>query len=209
MCFFTRGFDVIVEKINGALLIGFGFFSGHLNAGAQNAIYAEPIIKEATVEWPEPHPDASNYLDYDPDYAGYTKKESQSSKTIVKTRKRGRNHFISATLRSETGVEFDVSLMIDTGASIVVLPESMMSDLGIDYSQAVTRNVQTVNGITEALYSQVAALTIGEETINHIDVAFIADDLLGGTKLLGMNVLNNYTVTLNDKKQTLTLQKVK
>jgi len=176
------------------------------HADNNNALYGEPIIKEATVEWPEPHPDTNDYLDYDPNYSQEQLKE-HPTKTIVKTRKRGRNHFISATLTGTTGAQIDVSLMIDTGASIVVLPESMMSDLGIDYGQTTSRHVQTVNGITEALYAQINSITIGHETIDDIDVAFIADELLGGTKLLGMNILNNYTVTLNDKNRTLTLKR--
>lgn len=197
---------MLIKKIKTTILLSSGLvFCSYLNAESNNALYAEPIVKEATIEWPEPHPDTSNYLDYDPNYS---QDQDKPSKTVVKTWKRGRNHFISAVLTGYTGTQLDVSLMIDTGASIVVLPESMMSDLGIDYGQTTTRKVQTANGITEAMYAQIASLTIGYETITDIDVAFIADQSLGGTKLLGMNILNNYTVTLNDRKQTLTLQKV-
>ena len=176
------------------------------NPDSQSAIYNKPIIKEATIEWPEPDPDEKLYLDYDPAYS-QSLQQDRPVHTVIDTRKRGRNHFITVTLVGYTGMSLDTQLMIDTGASIVVLPESMMSDLGVSPYQTSSHRVQTVNGITDALFARIASLEIGHEIIQDISVAFIKDNSLGGIKLLGMNALKNYKVTLDDSNRTLTLDK--
>ena len=189
-------------------------FPGVLNAeqtnnpDSQTAIYNEPTTKEATIEWPEPDPEENLYLDYDPAYS-QALEQDRPKQTVIDTRKRGRNHFITVTLVGYSGMSLDTQLMIDTGASIVVLPESMMSDLGVDPYQTSLRKVQTVNGITDALFARIASLEIGHEIVHDISVAFIKDNSLGGVKLLGMNALKNYKITLDDNNRTLTLDKNK
>jgi clan AA aspartic protease (TIGR02281 family) len=187
------------------LLIGL-LFSCLIYADNHPIFYNDPIVKEATIEWPEPDPEENLYLDYDPAY-NKSLEQDRPKKTVVNTNKYGRNHFITVTLVAVTGDRIDVQLMIDTGASMVVLPESMMSELGINEYEASSRKVQTVNGVTDALYAQIEALEIGQESVDDVTVAFIADESLGGVKLLGMNVLKNYQVTLDDKNNTLTLDK--
>ena len=178
------------------------------NSDSQSAIYNEPTTKEATIEWPEPDPEESLYLDDDPAYS-QSLEQDRPKQTVIKTRKLGRHHFITVTLVGYSGMSLDTRLMIDTGASVVVLPESMMSDLGVDSYQTKSRKIQTVNGITDALFTRIASLEIGHEIIRDFRVAFIKDQSLGGVGLLGMNVLKNYRVTLDDNKRTLTLDKNK
>jgi predicted aspartyl protease len=49
---------------------------------------------------------------------------------IVQTDRRGPGHFVTAWLVGEAGQGRSVSLLVDAGASTVVLPKSRMRDLG-------------------------------------------------------------------------------
>ncbi len=49
------------------------------------------------------------------------------------------------------------------------------------------------------------AMRLGKEEIEDVEVAFIDDALLGDTRLLGMNVLGRYRMTLDDESNRLTL----
>ncbi|MGR9107964.1 MAG: retropepsin-like aspartic protease family protein [Gammaproteobacteria bacterium] len=127
---------------------------------------------------------------------------------VLQTRKKGQNHLVDARVTGPNREQVEVSLVIDTGADYLVLPESMMATFGIDPDSAETRELQTANGVTEARVAKVQSLQIGPETISDIEAAFIEDEQLGDTKLLGMNVLRRYRVTLDDRENTLTLIKI-
>lgn len=124
---------------------------------------------------------------------------------ILPTRKVGNNHTIEAQITGANGKQIDVSLLIDTGADYLVLPLSLMETFEIDPDLAETRKLQTANGLTEARMAKVARLKIGGEVIDDLEAAFVADEQLGDTKLLGMNVLKRYRVTIDDRAQTITL----
>ncbi|MCI0653576.1 MAG: retroviral-like aspartic protease family protein [Methylococcaceae bacterium] len=124
------------------------------------------------------------------------------------TRKKGKNHTIEGRVTGANGKQIPVSLVIDTGADYLVLPKSMMESFGVDPDSSETRKLQTANGLTDARIAKVKTLQIGNELIPDIEAAFIEDDQLGDSKLLGMNVLQRYRVTLDDREQTVTLIKV-
>jgi predicted aspartyl protease len=46
---------------------------------------------------------------------------------------------------------------------------------------------------------------LGSEQLKAVEVAFVADDLLGDNALLGMNVLGRYLFILDDERNELTL----
>jgi predicted aspartyl protease len=50
-------------------------------------------------------------------------------------------------------------------------------------------------------------LKIAGETIENVEVAFIADQLLGKNRLLGMSVLGRYQVNIDDQSKLITLFK--
>ncbi len=135
------------------------------------------------------------------------RKQDLPDKTILKTRKRGNSHLVEAAITGYGGVRIEVPLIVDTGAEHVVLPKSMMSELGMENEPASSRRLQTANGTTKALVARLPLLEIGNEIIRDVEAAFIEDKLLGGTKLLGMNVLKDFRMTLDDQKQTITLIK--
>jgi len=126
----------------------------------------------------------------------------------VKTVRLGSNHFVEAVVMGERPVRTRLRLMLDTGASQVVLPKSMIEELGYgrpgnhDLLEAV---LQTANGPVSGYLAKLRAVEVGPALETDVDVAFIDDDLLGGNKLLGMSFLGRFVVTLDDASGTLGL----
>jgi aspartyl protease family protein len=126
----------------------------------------------------------------------------------IKTVRRGSNHFVEAVVIGERSARTPVRLMLDTGASQVVLPKSMIEELGYakagnnDLRQAV---LQTANGAVDGYIGTLRRIEVGQAAETDVEVAFIDDELLGGNKLLGMSFLGRYVVTLDDAAATLGL----
>jgi clan AA aspartic protease (TIGR02281 family) len=98
-------------------------------------------------------------------------------------------------------------MLIDTGADLVVLPESMIAPLGLSESQFTLQKMQTANGLSDAKIGVLQELKIAGETVFNVEVAFVADRLLGDTRLLGMSVLGRYQMAIDDNLQAITLIK--
>jgi clan AA aspartic protease (TIGR02281 family) len=113
---------------------------------------------------------------------------------------------ITATLVGPNGQQVSQSLMVDTGASFVVLPQSKGPALGFDLFRLPEQKVQTAKGEHAARVGVLKALTLGDETVSDVQVAFIEDGLVGATALLGMNVLSRFRITIDDERNVLTLE---
>lgn len=126
---------------------------------------------------------------------------------VLSTEKEGERHTIPVLLTGNGGERTEIRLMVDTGADFVVLPESMMASLGFDGEALESREMQTANGMADAKVGTLPALEIGSEIIENVDVAFIRDELLGNTKLIGMRALSRFRITIDDDKREITLIK--
>lgn len=124
----------------------------------------------------------------------------------LETERSGVHHMVSATLLGREGQEVALELMVDTGATSVVLPRSMLARLGIPESDLTPREVQTATGRVTAETAPLPGLRLGSQEIRDVEAAFIEDDKLGKMALLGMSVLNRYNITLNGESNTLELQ---
>ena len=78
----------------------------------------------------------------------------------------------------------DVVFMLDTGATMVAVPESMMVKLGLQKGRAL--QISTANGISKAWRTQLEALEIGPIKLFKVRAIIVPnlDDIL-----LGMSVL--------------------
>jgi len=132
-------------------------------------------------------------------------KQDRPRETIVQTEWQGSNYVVDVTLTGQFGTSLETSLVVDTGADYVVLPDTMMELLRMNDVATEVKGLQTANGIADAKIGRLAELRIANEVITDVDVAFIDDELLGGAKLLGMSVLNQFKVTLDSQQQTITL----
>jgi aspartyl protease family protein len=135
------------------------------------------------------------------------KKSGGPQPIILETTRQGNHHVVEATIRGHGSEQLNVSLLVDTGADYVVLPESVMDELNLDRETYELRTIQTANGKVDALFGPLPILQLGPERLIDVDVAFIEDERLDGTKLLGMSVLNRYRMTIDDKLHRITLIK--
>ena len=135
------------------------------------------------------------------------KKSGGPRPIVLETTRRGNHHVVEGTIGGYGSERLNVSLLVDTGADYVVLPESIMDELNLEQETYELHTIQTANGKVDALLGPLPLLQLGSERLIDVDVAFIEDALLDGTKLLGMSVLTHYRMTIDDKLHRITLIK--
>lgn len=124
----------------------------------------------------------------------------------VRTTRRGSHHYVEAALTGPNIRPHSASLLIDTGASTVVLPASMIETLGF-------RNVDLRDGWTQAVSGRIpikrgilASVRVGDAVAENIEVSFIADEYLGNQRILGMSFLRSFRIfSFDDKSSELIL----
>lgn len=132
--------------------------------------------------------------------------QTQVSGSVVPTEKVGDQHMVTALLFGESGEQIEVSLMVDTGASLIILPASLAPSLGLEPVNMLARTLQTANGRVQARVIRLPQVQIGEEKVPFIETAFVEDDKINGQALLGMNVLKRFRITLDNSEPSLTLE---
>lgn len=123
----------------------------------------------------------------------------------VPTARQGPHHLVEAELTGPTGARRRVTLIVDTGATTVVLPRSLIAPLGFDDGVLRDGWSETANGRVAIKSGRLQTVRVGTATADDIAVAFIADDRLGAKRLLGMSFLGRFRVTLDDTEDQITL----
>lgn len=123
----------------------------------------------------------------------------------VRTMKHGLHHVVHAELMGPSQVGRQVSLMVDTGATTVVLPASMIEPLGFDREELRTVWTQTANGPAEVKRGTLSSVELGRAKVEEVLVTFVDDERLGDTALLGMSFLERFQVTLDDSENQIIL----
>jgi aspartyl protease family protein len=131
--------------------------------------------------------------------------DSGAKAVVLETGGSARQSTVEATLIGPHGASEQTRLIVDTGATSVVLPESMIQRLGINSRTLRSQQIHTANGVTNGQVGQLHAMRLGDEVIRNIEVAFINDASIGNKALLGMSVLSRYKIVLDDSAKTLTL----
>jgi clan AA aspartic protease (TIGR02281 family) len=135
------------------------------------------------------------------------KQKTESNRIVLPTTLQGNHFVVSVSISGNGRIWQTQDMIIDTGADLVVLPESMIDQLGLTDSTFTRKKMQTANGVTEAKVSLLQELKIAGETVENVEAAFIPDALLGKNSLLGMSVLGRYQLNIDDKSQLITLFK--
>jgi aspartyl protease family protein len=117
----------------------------------------------------------------------------------------GMHQIVQAVLVGPGDVRLISSLVVDTGASTIVLPESMIAELGMADNKLRDTWVQTANGKVKAKMGILNSVEIGTALVNNVAVTFVPDDRLGNQKLLGMSFLKHFQVTLDEVNNELIL----
>ncbi|ARG96726.1 retropepsin-like aspartic protease family protein [Legionella micdadei] len=93
--------------------------------------------------------------------------------------------------------DYPVRFMIDTGASLVAIPQELATQLGLQGRYAI--NLQTAGGEVTGYLTRLKKLSFAGFTLNNIKAVIIA----GGEDnevLLGMNVLSQFNLSQQDKR---------
>lgn len=125
--------------------------------------------------------------------------------TVITTR-RGRHHLVEATVVGRNGELRDLLLMVDTGASTVVLPQSLAAPLGFSEATLKDSVARTAAGAIAVRLGELRQVQVGEARARDVAVAFVDDATLGDGSLLGMSFLERFDVRLEDSYDRLTLR---
>jgi aspartyl protease family protein len=120
-----------------------------------------------------------------------------------------------ATLRFGTGARRVTSrvtlngttaadLIVDTGASTVVLGKQLATRLGLRYDQWPARRAATAAGIRDVRIGHLDSVTVQGVSARHVECAVI-DDLVGLEGLLGLSFLARFEMHADPSKGVLTL----
>lgn len=123
----------------------------------------------------------------------------------IKTTRLGPHHQVDTVLVGPNGVAFPVTLIVDTGASTVALPESMASELGFAPESLQPGVSHTANDIVPIKAGILESVRVGQVSATAVPVAFFPDERLRGAKLLGMSFLSRFRMTLDEAENELIL----
>ena len=124
---------------------------------------------------------------------------------VIVTKRRGTQHVVEATLQGPLTFRQTLPLVVDTGASLVVLPNSLIRPLGFSDTDLSDAEVQTANGKIAVRVGVLKSVRIGNAVVEDVSVSFVPDAGLGGNNLLGMSFLSKFEVTLDDKANEIVL----
>jgi len=130
---------------------------------------------------------------------------AEDSEIEIRTERRGSQHVVRASLGGRGGVKIERELHLDTGADYLVLPLSLLTELGLDEQSLKEREMQTANGKVKAQIGILPSLWLGERSIENVETAFLEDGKLGSSGLLGMSVLGRFKVTIDEDKNSIIL----
>ena len=125
----------------------------------------------------------------------------------ITTTRRGGHHVVKAVLVGPGGARQTASLIVDTGASDVVLPYSMSKQLGFEPTQLRASWSQTANGKVQTKRGMIKSLRIGQAKAENVMVNFVEDESLGDVKLLGMSFLGRFQVTIDEENGLVLITK--
>ena len=101
----------------------------------------------------------------------------------------------------------DQRFVIDTGASIVTVPSSTVSQLGIDITDALPRRLfHSATGVQHAVEITIPLIELNGWVVENVNALVV--DLPGQSELglLGMNYLSNFRMDLNTEEGLLLLE---
>lgn len=124
---------------------------------------------------------------------------------IVTSERQGRQHTVEAELVGPTGKKRTIRLVVDTGASTVVLPSSLIEPLGFSEEELEDGEAETANGTVTVKTGTLRSVRVGQAKAGDVSVGFIADEQIGNQHLLGMSFLGQFRLTIDDKTDRIVL----
>lgn len=122
----------------------------------------------------------------------------QPRRFYVPAMRRGDHHEIDAILTGPGGMWQALRLLLDTGASTIVLPASAIEPLGFAEEDLSDVAAATAGGEVPARTGRLASVTVGNAVAADVAVTFIDDERFQGPPLLGMSFLNQFDLAIDD-----------
>src|SRR5438105_4451197 len=113
-------------------------------------------------------------------YRGATAASDRQTATLAADT---RGHFFAEASVNDVPMR----LVVDTGASVVVLSAADASRLGVDWRQGPRRMMQTANGATAGYLVKLDKVKVGGVELTNVD-ATVLEQGLGAVGLLGMKI---------------------
>lgn len=110
-----------------------------------------------------------------------------------------RGHFVTDATVNGAPMRF----IVDTGATLIAIPESEARRLGLDYRRGPKALMGTANGNTPAYRVKLDEVRVGDVTLNNVDAVVIEGERLTHS-LLGMSFLNRMDMKREGDIMTLT-----
>jgi clan AA aspartic protease (TIGR02281 family) len=137
----------------------------------------------------------------------HKKQKTESGRIVVPTRYQDGHFLVSVALSGNGALWLTLDMIVDTGADVMVLPESLINKLGLADYLFTARAMQTANGAVTAKIGILQEVRLAGETLTNVEVAFIADQRLANNSLLGMSALGRYKLILDEQSHLITLFK--
>ena len=126
-----------------------------------------------------------------------------ADRAYIRTTRLGSHHQVQAAIAGPNAVAKTVALLVDTGATSLVLPESMIGELGFSPESLQPGTSQTASGSVSVKIGVLSLVRVGAVSAKDVEVSFIADRRLNGAMLLGMSFLQRFRVTIDDAESEI------
>ena len=131
--------------------------------------------------------------------------EELEQRVAVKSARRGNQHVVEAIVVGPRGARRTLPLVVDTGASTIVLPSSMMEELGFQPSDLKDGQSQTAAGPVKVKLGKLNSVQVGHAHVRDVAIGFIEDEKIGEQRLLGMSFLGRFRLTIDDEGNRIIL----
>lgn len=131
-----------------------------------------------------------------PNRQPFTQLSASGQKEVVLQRNRHGHYVTSGLINGQ-----DVTLLLDTGATTVAVPENLADRLGL--KKMARGTASTANGLAEIYYTRINSLSIGEIELRDISATINPGMNHDSTVLLGMSALKNIEFTQRGEQLTL------
>jgi aspartyl protease family protein len=132
------------------------------------------------------------------------RRDDEQSYTVKTTRHQS-HHYVEAFLTGPNGYPQLSHLLIDTGATTIVLPASLSKVLGFSNQDLRSGWAQTASGKIPVQLGLLAVVKVGDAVAENVEVSFMADAYLDKTRILGMSFLRHFRISLDDQNGELIL----
>ncbi|MDB5838878.1 MAG: family clan aspartic protease [Herminiimonas sp.] len=95
-----------------------------------------------------------------------------------------------------------ITMLVDTGATMIALSAADATRLGIDYRKGQTGTINTANGPVQAYRVRLDTVRIGDIELNQVDASVLENSM--PFALLGMSFLNRTEMRQDGGQMTLT-----